>query len=1186
MLRNLKEFSPPALEEKVLAYWRANHVFEASLKKTEKGKRFVFYEGPPTANGRPGIHHVLARAFKDIVLRYRTMRGFHVPRRGGWDTHGLPVEIEVEKALGLTSKKDIEKFGIAAFNARCKESVWKYKDEWEKLTERMGFWLDMKHPYITYENRYMEAVWGILKEVWKKKLLYRGHKVVPWCPRCGTGLSSHELALGYETVEDTSVYVKFQITNSKSQINSKLPFPKNKPTYILSWTTTPWTLPGNVALAVGPDITYSVVRVGTEHYLLASERLNNFQFSNSNFQSGSNDQNIKLEVIKEVKGKDLVGLEYEPLFEIEKLKSNKSYRIYPADFVTTEDGTGVVHTAVMYGEDDYRLGMKVGLPGHHTVDEAGKFTRDVKGFAGLSVKAPETERKLLEYLRNKNRLLKIEPYLHEYPFCWRCKTPLLYYARDSWFIAMSKLRAKLIAENKRINWIPAHLREGRFGEWLREVKDWAISRSRYWGTPLPIWECGTCGEVKVIGSLKELDVSDAKPTTVILMRHGEALHNVKGLANPVSSINDRKTVLTERGEASVRAAAEQLKSKGIDVIVASPSFRAQQTAKIVARALGIKRIETVNDLRDINVGKFELRPIEEFRSQFKNLAERFEKKPDGAENLREVRARVMSAMAKIRTKYEGKTILVVTHGDPLWMLTRALEGVEERNYETGGYLKAGEWKEMKLHRWPYNEQGELDLHRPYVDAVTFPCSQCKKGTMRRVPEVLDVWFDSGAMPFAANETFTAQTRNSKLKIRNLENYPADYISEGLDQTRGWFYTLHAIGVLMGRGRAYKNVISLGLILDKNGQKMSKSKGNTVDPWVMIEKYGIDAVRWYFYTVNPPGESKRFNEADIEKTLRQFLMLIYNSYLFYETYALKSPNGKIQMPNASHILDKWILARWEETKNIATKSLDKYEVGDAARAIEAFAGDLSRWYIRRSRRRLQKPESTKDHEAASATLGYVLLGLAKLMAPFAPFFAEALYLSLVPQEKGKVTSVHVEDWPKGGPLGAGEKKLLAEMEEVRRLASMGLAVRAERGIKVRQPLSAMTVKSTLLKGKRELLAILADEVNVKRVHVETGAGETVVLDTNITHELLEEGWFRELVRTVQGMRQDAKLTPRDTIVVYAELPEELTHVIRARETELKREVNAKAIELIRTHKHVVELQTRIGDWPVWLAVKKI
>ncbi|MDP3975176.1 MAG: class I tRNA ligase family protein, partial [Candidatus Jorgensenbacteria bacterium] len=857
MLRNLmdstgspqEEFSLPAIEEKVLAYWRANRVFEKSLAlrqaQGKKYKRFVFFEGPPTANGRPGIHHVLARAFKDIVLRYKTMRGFYVPRKSGFDTHGLPVEIEVEKELGLKSKKEIEKFGIAEFNKKCKESTLKYKDEWERLTERMGFWLDLKNPYLTYENRYMETVWWILKEVWKKKLLYRGHKVVPWCPRCGTTLSSHELALGYEEVEDTSVYVKFYAPKLRA--------------YILSWTTTPWTLPGNVALAVNPNVTYVKAKVGKELYILAKECLSVITEPH--------------EIVDEMKGKELVGVAYEPLFDVSALKSKTSYKIYPASFVTTEDGTGVVHTAVMYGEDDYQLGMKVGLPARHTVDEAGKFMADVKGFAGLYVKAPETEKKILGHLEKKGLLFKTEKYSHEYPFCWRCQTPLLYYARDSWFIAMSKLRAKLLSENKKINWVPAHLREGRFGEWLREVKDWAISRSRYWGTPLPIWQCEKCEATEVLGGREEIGKRLGNHgNRYLLVRHGFAENNLKGIVSgwPERAMHH----LTLEGRVEVERLAKRLLKENATVIYASDITRTKETAAILAKALRITKIQHDARLREVNTGEFSELHVADYRGFFTSEREQFTKRPEGGETLSDVRVRVWDFLREIDAKHRGKTILIVSHQYPIWMLEMTMRGWSEDESlaakEEGGkdFVATGSAHEVPFRSLPRDTTGAADFHRPYVDEVTFSCTKCG-AKMKRVPEVLDVWFDSGAMPFAQAHWPFAQTE--KLTTNNQQlTYPADYISEGLDQTRGWFYTLLAIGILMGRGRSYKNVYVQGILLDKFGKKMSKSKGNAVDPWAMIQKYGIDAVRWFIYTGTRPGESIIFDEANVGKTLRQFI----------------------------------------------------------------------------------------------------------------------------------------------------------------------------------------------------------------------------------------------------------------------------------------------------------------------------
>src|SRR3989344_5630122 len=860
MLKNLKQFNLPEIEEKVLEFWKKNDVFKKSLEKTKNNKEFIFYEGPPTANGRPGTHHILTRAFKDIILRYKTMQGFFVSRRAGWDTQGLPVEIEVEKELGLKNKKEIEEYGIAEFNEKAKISVWKYKDEWEKLTERVGLWLDFENAYITYSNEYLEKLWSIFKQIDKKKLLAKGHKVVPWCPRCGTALSSHELAQGYKEVTDNSVYVKFKLKPNQVIGN----WMSGDKTYILSWTTTPWTLPGNVALAVGKDIEYQKVKIGEEILIVAKNRAKEVLGDG-------------LVIEETLKGKDLIGLEYEPLFEVKKIKSDKSYKIYDANFVTTTDGTGVVHTAVMYGEDDYNLGKELGLPQHHTVDKQGKFNNDVPVVSGLRVKAQETEERIFNHLKEKNYLLKIEPYKHEYPFCWRCGTHILYYANDSWFISMSKLRNKLIAANEKVNWIPEYLKEGRFGEWLREVKDWAISRERYWGTALPIWECVKCQERLVAGSLADLNKFDYHKNNFWIGRHGDSTSNVgKWLSGDKET--DKKSELTENGIAQIEISAQKLKNKGIDIIYSSPFLRTKQTAAVYKRVL---KVEVIYDKRlaELDCGMFNGKLTEDFINFFDHPIERFTKRPLNGEHASDVKKRMMDFIKEINRQHVGKNILIISHGDPLWILTSAIKGLTNEaalNQEEENYLMVGTNKELKFNNWPFNKEGELDLHRPYVDEIDLACLKCKS-LATRVKEVADVWFDSGAMPFATGE--------------HPDRYPADYICEAIDQTRGWFYTLLAIGVLMGEDSPYKNVISLGHLLDKNGQKMSKSKGNVVNPWDLIGKYGVDVIRWYFYTVNPPAEPKKFDELDLVKTQRKFISLIYNSYLFLDTYS----GGKIE-PN--------------------------------------------------------------------------------------------------------------------------------------------------------------------------------------------------------------------------------------------------------------------------------------------------
>lgn len=1180
MFKNLKEFNLPQIEEKVLDFWKKYNIFEKSLAKNRQNPEtqvFNFWDGPPTANGSPGLHHLLARSYKDIIPRYKSMKGFHVPRRAGWDTHGLPVEIGVEKELGFKSKKDIEKFGIAEFNRKCKESIWRYKDDWEKMTDRMGYWVDMKNAYITYKKSYIESLWWILAEAWRKKLLYKGHRVVPWCSRCGTALSSHEIAQGYKETTDTSVYIKFAL--KKGQRVSK-DFTANANSYILSWTTTPWTLPGNVALAVGDKIKYVLLehKLGNtiENWIIAKDI---YESEGNVFKDNPRAKTAKGKEI-EFTGKDLIGLSYVPLWDIKPLKNKKSYKVYGADFVTTADGTGVVHTAVMYGEDDYKLGVKIGLPQFHTVDQAGKFTDEVPKLEGYYVKSKETEGKIIDYLDKNNNLFKTAPYTHEYPFCWRCSTPLLYFALDSWFIAMSTLREKLTAANNRVNWIPETIKKGRFGEWIKEAKDWAISRERYWGTPLPIWLCDK-GHIKVVESLAELEANAVQNNRFWIMRHGEAEHNLEGVIAAGPETKGRVSNLTKKGIEQVKKSAESLKKQKIDFIFTSPYARAMETAKIVAKATKAKIIEDKR-LSEIDAGIFNWKTIKEYQSFFDTLLERFIKGPSGGESLTEVRHRMFNFIDDIDDAYAGKNILIISHGDPLWMLESAVRNLS--NEESLGLKlpELAEAKEIVFKNISYNNEGKIDLHRPYIDRVYLKCAICAKGAksakkvnkMTRVLDVADAWFDSGAMPFASvHYPFENKDLIDKHKI----GFPADFIAEGMDQTRGWFYTLLAVSIILGRKEAYKNVISLGLIHDKFGQKMSKSKGNTVDPWDMIRKYGVDVVRWYFYTVNPPGEQKDFDEADLTRVSRRFFAILFNSYIFAENL----DHGHTQVPehpHPNHVLDKWILSRLNETIAFANDKLDKYEIGLAARAIESLVDDLSRWYIRRSRSRNDMVK----------ILLHCLMEIAKMTAPFAPFFADALYKSLVVGDK----SVHLENFPQANQKFI-DKDLNKKMDEVRRLATSALALRAAANIKVRQPLSSLKIKSNPLSLDNELFEVLADEINVKKVSVDESLQEEIFLDTNISEELKQEGMAREINRAIQSLRAEADLKPGEKIETYLEVSAErkdakdaFNSTIAYHSESLKATTGSTAIYMKRTDKFDAESETKIYDIPVWIAIKKL
>ncbi len=1163
------DFSLPKTEEKVLEYWRADNTFKKSLAKRKGRKTFVFYEGPPTANGRPGIHHVLARAFKDIILRYKTMRGFYVPRKAGWDTHGLPVEVGVEKELGLKTKRDIEKFGIDLFNQKAKESVWKYKDEWERLTDRMGYWLGMEDPYITYDNDYIESLWWIFKVIADKGFLKESRRIVPYCPRCQTALSSHELAQPdvYKKVPDPSVYIKFRL---------KRPGSKNNNEYILVWTTTPWTLPSNMFIAADQKLTYTKYKVGGDYLWSYSAP------PTPKLEDGSIPE---IEAMEKISGAKLLGLSYEPLFDVPGADKKEMYKILPADFISTEDGTGFVHIAPAFGEDDFKL-----VAAHYpkmeviaTIDNEGRVTGDLPGSgkfikdADADISADLTKRGIM-YLSGK-----VE---HEYPFCWRCGTPLIYFARKSWFFEVSRLRKELRERNAGINWEPAHLKEGRFGEWLKEAKDWSISRERYWGTPLPIWRCGHCDAMKTIGSRAELNANDVHKNQFYFARHTEADHILSGVIASGEESGKRVSHLTKKGIKAGEKIAAKLAKEKIDVIYSSPYARCVELAEIIKKATGAKIIVDER-LSELDAGSFNWRKVKDYRKFFTNPMERFVKSAPGGETLSDVIKRTFDFARKINAKYRGKKIVVVSHGDPLWILESTLSLLPREKFAGAPYIKLGEVRKVKVPNLPMNEFGELDMHRPYVDSIAVSCPSCGE-EMKRVKEVADVWLDSGAMPLAEEHFPFEQMKKGtipgakELSLINKISYPADYICEAMDQTRGWFYTLLALATLLGYKEPFKNVISLGLIHDKNGQKMSKHIGNVVSPWDMIEKYGVDAVRWYFYTVNPAGEPKNFDEAEIVKSYRKFHMLAFNSLVFFRTYG-KSPSPK---PGVSkNILDRWINARLSEAAKVVTESLEKYDVRDAGLALEEFTDDLSRWYIRRSRRRFQKAEDKKDFAAASDTLYSALLNLQKLSAPFMPFMSEAMYLELLSFAGKKKESVHLADWPKIAEVK--NESLLAQMKEARKVSSLGLAARAAAGIKVRQPLKTLWIKESSAKiiKDKEILDIIRDEVNVKEVAPKKGIEGEVELDKEITPELKEEGLVREVMRAVQELRQSAKLSPKDKVFLMLALPADMELAVQSSEAKIKMEVGAKRIEYKKSEKFDAEIATKFDGAEAWLGLRK-
>ena len=862
-----------SMEENVLKFWKQHEIFKKTVEQRVGGPEYVFYEGPPTANGKPGVHHVLARAFKDMFPRYKIMRGFHVSRRGGWDTHGLPVEIEVEKQLGFNNKQQIEEYGIDKFNELCRKSVFTYIQDWEKLTDRIAFWVDLEDAYVTYTNDYIESVWWILKNFWDKDLLFKGYKVVPFCPRCGTPLSDHEVHYpdAIQDTDDPSVFVR-------------LPLVDKPDTSLLIWTTTPWTLPGNVSVAAHPDVEYVTVEHelddGVKEKLILAKSLVEKVFREK-----------EVRILETFKGKKLKGVRYQPLFTF--LPPNKpAHYVTLAEYVTTEDGTGLVHIAPAFGAEDMDVAKEYDLPVLMTVQPDGRFVSEVTPWRGQYIK--DADPLIIQDLDARGLLFRAELYTHAYPFCWRCKTPLMYYARESWYIRTSAHRDRLVALNNTINWVPEHTREGRFGNWLANNIDWALSRERYWGTPLPVWECESCNHRECVGSVAELSE------------------------------------------------------------------------------------------------------------------------------------------------------------------------------------KAG------------RDLSELDLHRPYVDAVHWACPECG-GQMTRVKDLIDVWFDSGSMPVAQwHYPF-----ENKDKFES--QFPADYICEGVDQTRGWFYSLHAISSLLFNEVSFKNVLSLGLILDGEGQKMSKSKGNIIAPWDVLSVHGGDAFRWYLYTATPPGQERRFSTDLVGEVIRSFTLTLWNVYSFFVTYANLDKPTVTTRPIATSDLDRWLLSELNVLVRDVTEAYENYDVTNATRPIEAFVEKLSTWYLRRSRRRFWKSESDSDKQAAYSTLYTALVTVSKLLAPAMPFLADELYQNLVRSvDTTAPESVHLAKWPEVLPEMIDES-LNSDMALVMKFVSLGHSARQKANRKVRQPLAEVAFSVGNVNERRAVekyADLFMDELNVKHVRLLDAATEAV------------------------------------------------------------------------------------------------
>ncbi len=1160
-------------EEEVLKFWDSRHIFKKSLEKTQNGKPFTFYDGPPFATGFPHYGHLLASTIKDVVPRFQTMNGRFVRRRWGWDCHGLPIEEIVERKLGISGKKQIEEIGIKKFNETCRSMVLEYASEWKKMIRRIARWVEFDDSYKTMDVNYMESVWWAFKEIYKKKLVYEGRKVLLYCPRCETPISNFEVAMdnSYKDVSEESVTVKFK-TVIEGQTKG-LNLPPN--TFLLAWTTTPWTLPGNVALAISSELEYGVYERDGEGLIVEVSRAKAYGLENPRVT---------------FPGSQLRGVSYEPLYEIASMKGDKSYKVYHAGFVTTDEGTGIVHTAVVYGEDDYELGMRVGLPVVPLLDEKGIFNEKAPELVrGKYFKA--SEKIIKEDLQNRGLLFKREMYTHSYPHCWRCGTVLFYNAIPAWFMNIQKIKPQLLKSNDReINWFPEHLKHGRYEKSVEAAPDWNISRNRYWGNPIPVWKCGGCGREEVAGSLEDLSkLAGHSKNNYWVMRHGEAESN---MFNVIDSGQRKYLHLTPRGrkeaEDSIKRFKAELAKRGekIDLVISSDVTRTVETEEIVASVLGGEKVRFDKRLEEIHLGPVLTGHLDKkYFDLFPTYQERFEKRPEGGESLRDVRARAWEFLTECEAKYVGKNILLITHEYPAWMLFHAAEGwsekraTEEKERQKKDFITFAEIRKMELNVLPRNDGGEADLHRPYIDEITFACSACGK-TMKRTPEIFDSWVEAGSMPFAE---YHYPFENKKVFE---SRFPAQFVAEYIAQTRAWFYVMHVISLILFGKAPFDNVVTTGTILAEDGSKMSKSKNNYPDPNIVIEKYGADSLRFYLMnSVVMQADNVNFSEKAVENIYRKVVVILWNVGKFFTTYIEPKMLSSKEHPSSESekVLDRWIAVRTAELVKFVTEYLSAYDTVRATRTIQEYIDDLSTWYLRRSRKR-------KD-AAFPTTLYKCLLTTSKVIAPFVPFLAEELYGILKPYGSGKEVeeSVHLAEWPSPevSPDKKENKQLIKEMAEVRRIASLGLAKRAEAGIKIRQPLQTLIVKTadsvTLSEGSTVLLA---EEVNVQSVEFDATLEELMKLDTVITPELREKGLLREIARMVQGLRQEAGLAPKDAIVLMLDLPAAIRGMVVKQEAVLRVAVGAKSIEYGHFEKFSAEEATKIDGQEVWIGIRRV
>ncbi len=1137
-----REKSPVALKvQKILAFWQEKKIFELTNEGSIDAPEFTFYDGPPFATGTPHFGHLLPTSLKDAIPRYQVMKGNKVRRVWGWDCHGLPLENLIEKELGLKTKKDIEDLGIGKFNAAARASVLRYENEWKKIIPRVGRFVDMEHPYKTMDSSYTETIWWMFKELSKKDLVYKGYKSMHLCPRCETTLSNFEVNQGYKDITDISVYVKFALKDEPN-------------TFVLAWTTTPWTLPGNVALAVHPTMLYLKVKVGDMFLILAKDRLSVLK-------------DTPYEIVEEMHGTKLVGKSYEPLFDYYKKieKHENAWKIYAAEFVTATDGTGIVHIAPGFGTDDLNVGRAHDLPVIQHVGTDGRMKKEVIDFAGLLVKPKgeagekdphqKTDVEVIKYLAGKGLLFAKEKIVHSYPHCWRCETPLLNYATTSWFVKVSAIKDKMLEENKKVTWVPESIGQYRFGNWIEGSPDWAISRSRYWGAPLPVWMSDDETQMEVMGSVEDLKTKTRgdNPNRFFVMRHGEAENNVKGI---VSSHENNPHHLTENGKVQAGEAAKMLLKEKIDVIIASPFIRTKETAEIVAKTIGFDPSQIVFDHRieEIHAHAFDGKPIGEYHDALHMHAHGFWDVPEGCESYADLKKRMGAFLYDVNAKYQGKTILVVTHDSPLWLLLAASNGWDEHKtvHERDNrmhFIGNAEVRALDFVPLPHNENYELDFHRPFIDEIEY-VSNGKK--MRRVPEVFDCWFESGSMPYGQHHYMGKPL--PQFDPEKGIGFPADFIAEGLDQTRGWFYSLLVLGVALFGKSPYKSVIVNGLILAEDGQKMSKSKKNYPELLPFINQFGVDAIRYYFLaSPSVHADDYRFSEKGVDEVVKKHINRLENVYSFYAMYADKSA-GKSERPQSNNVLDQWILARLDEVALNMTASFDAYEIDKATVQIGAFIDDLSTWYLRRSRDRF-KSDDVGDKQAALNTTYFVLLTFSKLIAPIMPFLAEDLYQRLA--VSGAKESVHLENWPKV-TLDETAKAVLEGMKETRRLVTLALELRAKANIKVRQPLESLTLKNPL---GREFSDVLRDEVNVKSVVIDKNASDEMYLETKLTPELVMEGQFRDLVRAIQDARKTAGLTVSDRVTISLTVNADWKKVVETFRTEIMQLCGTKEIKLL-------------------------